>query len=724
MPLMLVHSRLLPGRRSTTAHPEAPLERNARLGWPAIDDDGAVTAPSSVTEHGSGVAGAGRWRAWEDSASPKRRSSMRWLRSDERPRCRLPPRPSLASALLVPPLFARNGSPHRPSAIGVSATPAHRAGLVLAWHAAATRSDVPYTRPRAGCSPPPPAIAEATSRGRTRANGGGSSAVVVVFGCDVPTYNWCRQLKGWMARALGGEALVRPSEHRVRWTRRRQVVVQPRRFVPQGAVVDSASSSMGRARLEAGIGLGAQRNRAGARHTVYAASHTVEAAVFWLVRPPLSIPSDLELTHFVPSARNRRGGASESERCRRPGCGCDVPADRCKRPRWLEDANAVGGEGLVWPRMHRCFLIYEILELLCEAVFYQSENEDDVDRPSLLALLKTCRAFSLPATKLLWRSLTSIVPLILAMPRDLVDVRPERMIFAFRRATLPGDWERFDFYAPFVKQMRSLPSYQLADLDDSIRHELGKRNKILLPNLGTISVKSANRSFWTPGDEATFRPTLETALDSLDLEDFHCDLFRLSDHMLETLCLQGYPEPSAHAPLISTPSSSVEGISVFTDNGNFGPSAVAQILVALQPSQLEMFHLLPGGRGMSDTTEEMRDLVSAINTNCSPKFLKHFKLEGWRPKSSESPTILDSQLLRPLFAFSNLQSFILAAYPFNFTDADVKDLAMSWPRLEKLFFDTSVEDGSQTQTRTTLRCLLWFAIYCPNLRPCVSSSTG
>jgi hypothetical protein len=349
---------------------------------------------------------------------------------------------------------------------------------------------------------------------------------------------------------------------------------------------------------------------------------------------------------------------------------------------------------------------------------------------------------------------------------------------------LPSDWERFDFYAPFVKQigpatlqMRSLPSYQLADLDDSIRHELGKRNKILLPNLGTISVKSANSnlppaelfigsqihcidlkinpshisslhrnvianipvhtpslrslrlsqgSFWTPGDEATFRPTLETALDSLDLEDFHCDLFRLSDHMLETLVRM----PRLHKLSVSKdilslsrilrlfplPVPQLKEFSVFTDNGNFGPSAVAQILIALQPSQLEMFHLLPGGRGMSDTTEEMRDLVSAINTNCSPKFLKHFKLEGWRPKSSESPTILDSQLLRPLFAFSNLQSFILAAYPFNFTDADVKDLAMSWPRLEKLFFDTSVEDGSQTQTRTTLRCLLWFAIYCPNLR--------
>jgi hypothetical protein len=79
--------------------------------------------------------------------------------------------------------------------------------------------------------------------------------------------------------------------------------------------------------------------------------------------------------------------------------------------------------------MHRCFLIYEYLELLCEAVFYQSENEDDVDRPSLLALLKTCRAFSLPATKLLWRSLSSIVPLILAMPRDLVEVRPATLIF-------------------------------------------------------------------------------------------------------------------------------------------------------------------------------------------------------------------------------------------------------------------------------------------------------
>jgi hypothetical protein len=73
--------------------------------------------------------------------------------------------------------------------------------------------------------------------------------------------------------------------------------------------------------------------------------------------------------------------------------------------------------------MHRCLRIYEILEHIFEDVIYQTQNQRPFrDRPSLLAVLKTCRSFSVPAMKLLWRDLSTILPLILTMPEDLVEV--------------------------------------------------------------------------------------------------------------------------------------------------------------------------------------------------------------------------------------------------------------------------------------------------------------
>lgn len=76
--------------------------------------------------------------------------------------------------------------------------------------------------------------------------------------------------------------------------------------------------------------------------------------------------------------------------------------------------------------MHHCLQIYDMLTLICEASLYRKHwenNECVLDRPSLFALLKTCPSFSIPAAKLLWRNLPSLVPLIFAMPEHLLEVK-------------------------------------------------------------------------------------------------------------------------------------------------------------------------------------------------------------------------------------------------------------------------------------------------------------
>ncbi|GLB43066.1 hypothetical protein LshimejAT787_1205150 [Lyophyllum shimeji] len=96
--------------------------------------------------------------------------------------------------------------------------------------------------------------------------------------------------------------------------------------------------------------------------------------------------------------------------------------------------------------MHRCLKVAEILFLIFERLY---------DQPATLgALAETCTGFSETALNLLWRALSSLVPLIKVMPEDLWAVEPETSprcmglkVLIFTRQLEERDWERFRFYA-------------------------------------------------------------------------------------------------------------------------------------------------------------------------------------------------------------------------------------------------------------------------------------
>ena len=69
--------------------------------------------------------------------------------------------------------------------------------------------------------------------------------------------------------------------------------------------------------------------------------------------------------------------------------------------------------------MHHCLQIEEILASIFEFVLTDVGNQKTYDRRSVLALVKTCRTFNIPALQVLWKNLFSPVPLFLTMPDDL-----------------------------------------------------------------------------------------------------------------------------------------------------------------------------------------------------------------------------------------------------------------------------------------------------------------
>ena len=87
--------------------------------------------------------------------------------------------------------------------------------------------------------------------------------------------------------------------------------------------------------------------------------------------------------------------------------------------------------------MHYCLRIEEILASISEFVLYnvpqKRRGPPADDKHSVLALVKTCRTFSLPARRVLWKNLFSPIPLLLTMPEDLWNMEKEKAAFSAPR---------------------------------------------------------------------------------------------------------------------------------------------------------------------------------------------------------------------------------------------------------------------------------------------------
>jgi len=96
--------------------------------------------------------------------------------------------------------------------------------------------------------------------------------------------------------------------------------------------------------------------------------------------------------------------------------------------------------------MHRCLHIQEILASIFDYMLYKPQRSGLLslvdDKRSILALVKTCRTFNIPALRVLWKNLFSPVLLLLTMPEDLWHV--ERDVQGFEISpTLVSDQNIF-----------------------------------------------------------------------------------------------------------------------------------------------------------------------------------------------------------------------------------------------------------------------------------------
>ncbi|KII91573.1 hypothetical protein PLICRDRAFT_28183 [Plicaturopsis crispa FD-325 SS-3] len=136
--------------------------------------------------------------------------------------------------------------------------------------------------------------------------------------------------------------------------------------------------------------------------------------------------------------------------------------------------------------MHHCLNVAEILKIVFDYVF----DDAVTGASSVLAGALACKAFQGPAFDVLWHTQPSMIHLVKCMPADLWDntgKRHYRRVLVFRRALIPSDWERFNFYAPRIRKL-GFPATQERKpeaLLSSVYRSLSifKSQHPLLPNL-------------------------------------------------------------------------------------------------------------------------------------------------------------------------------------------------------------------------------------------------
>ncbi|EIW85497.1 hypothetical protein CONPUDRAFT_142036 [Coniophora puteana RWD-64-598 SS2] len=100
--------------------------------------------------------------------------------------------------------------------------------------------------------------------------------------------------------------------------------------------------------------------------------------------------------------------------------------------------------------MHRALFIAEVAQnIACHR--YRKRD--------IAAFAQTCRALSAPALDVLWSVLDSIIPLLCALPSDLIS-RPDSASSTIRyrllRPITPADWSIFRKYASRVRELRAI----------------------------------------------------------------------------------------------------------------------------------------------------------------------------------------------------------------------------------------------------------------------------
>ncbi|KAJ7775959.1 hypothetical protein DFH07DRAFT_798896 [Mycena maculata] len=382
----------------------------------------------------------------------------------------------------------------------------------------------------------------------------------------------------------------------------------------------------------------------------------------------------------------------------------------------------------------------------------------------LAALARTCTTFQRPALDKLWAHQGTFLNFLRCFPPDLFDLDDRGVVSSGRkskrkprllRPILATDWARPFLYARRVKDfscqphsptlLQILEAISLSMPDGSIFPSLVKLAwdhippsefhfiKLFLTRtvteisfkcasashlsiLSTLSrscpvLKRVDLSGWTaiPGSSASLCAFVDELL-NIEFLVIGSPSMETLEHIgrvptLKYLRLESLPREVELAPPVSRPLF-VNLESIMLADVTF--EAATRFLAMCTDPYMGSVHVTFDDDTEAGSANEFYDALAA----CHPAHISLHTLSLDSSQVSAHPFHFD--LLRTLFCFQGLTHIsILIPVAFGLDDADVAELARSWPRLNSLYL---VTHASELHPRTTLQCLRILAQHCTDLR--------
>ncbi|KAJ6544241.1 hypothetical protein B0H19DRAFT_1267532 [Mycena capillaripes] len=415
----------------------------------------------------------------------------------------------------------------------------------------------------------------------------------------------------------------------------------------------------------------------------------------------------------------------------------------------------------------RALQINEIVRMICE------EADTGTWRShfkTLVSLARTSKIFNDPALDVIWHEQQSLMPLVKCMPESLWEERGVKgvgagVVIHLRRPITSTDIPRLLFYSVRVRTLKmdystygTIDSEFLRALDLSLptqgfmprlchfswspnkkgplsfmHHLLGPQIREIDLDLGNctggLSILPSIKSLCPLISDFTFDVKVDPLSVRL-ISDAVCGWQYLTDLSIPNLDKAGfihvagltsltslslcYAKDTAflHPPefLSGTTFPVLKYLFIRCETSRF----CAGVLQVISSRTFENLTIRPM---VCWTTSAWQKLHTTLRDCLNHATFNSIDVEETgednRPADTES-YVLSADALRPLLAFTNMNSVMYQVYPCLDVDDDfLEEMALAWPQIGTLQFGTEVSISQRP--RATLKCLITFAGHCSQL---------
>ncbi|KAF8126051.1 hypothetical protein EV363DRAFT_1349628 [Boletus edulis] len=400
--------------------------------------------------------------------------------------------------------------------------------------------------------------------------------------------------------------------------------------------------------------------------------------------------------------------------------------------------------------MHPALYVEEILLEIFGQCYDREESTMRINKTDLPALARTCKAFRDPALDILWAELYSLAPLIRCLPGASSQIVDKDTLYSLNRPLKQADW---DIILNFTCRVRICRLYRSFGVTSECVEELSKpptSTVSIFPNLCNAWISGPTNDRFPflrhlPGPRLVvikLQPEVKDARDRKDAIEvfrercpntttFDYDSRELDNGVISSLICQWSKLRSVNCPLVVPTIASLTHLSNMPHLHYLSVELCNALVDRVQstwpsPSKLTFptliqYHLrsqywapvsrffdhlrLPAVEQVNvklislPIEQDFKSLLAALPGTCNHQSLIDIHIyinlpeteQGFRPVPD--PLYIKFHHLYPLTVFVNLRAIRIQLFRgVDFSEQELLQLALSWPRLEEFDVGWRPED--------------------------------